>query len=393
MKPLQSPWRIVAVREIMTKLRDKTFIFSTVFTLVIIAASIIASSLMGSRETTSTIAVVDQAGASIVTAAEESLKAQESKQHLETKTYNSPEAALDAVEAKEAEAALIAGEDGWKLTFATNLDTSITTPLRVAVTSTVTAQNAAAQGVDLQALSKGSQLSTGTLSEKEDKSMIAMMIGLVFAMLFYTAVLVFGQIIAMSVVEEKQNRIVEIIATAIPISQLLLGKIVGNTLLAISQLALYGIVGLTALNLTGQSESFGWILSSVGWFMIFYVTGFVAVTTIWAAVGAMASRTEDIGALSAPITMLLVAVLFVGIYAKGTLLTIVSFIPIASSIAMPIRTLTEDVAVWEPLLALTLTVLATYFLTRLGAGIYRNNIMRGGTAVSWKQALSRKAAA
>lgn len=388
MKPVKSAWRIVAIREILTKLKDKAFIFSTIFTLVIIGASIGINAFMGSRTSESTIAVTDQAGTSVVQTAEKSVEDSDGKNHLTAQTFDSSESALDAVHNEDVDAALIHQDGGWQLTFKSSQDTDISTPLTQAVSSTVTAENAASQGVDLQALYQGSQLQTKVLSG-DDHSFAAMMIGLVFAMVFYMAVLLFGQMIAMSVVEEKQNRIVEIIATAIPTSQLLAGKIVGNTVLAVTQIALYAVVALVGLNATGATEEYGWVLGSAGWFVIFYIAGFVAIATIWAAVGAMASRSEDIGSISSPITMISVAILFGGIYAKGTALTVLSFVPIASSIAMPMRLLTEDVAVWEPILALILTVIATYFLTQLGARIYRNNIMRGGSAVTWKQALAK----
>lgn len=220
--------------------------------------------------------------------------------------------------------------------------------------------------------------------------MIATLVGMGFALIFYMATLIFGQLIAQSVVEEKQNRIVEIIATAIPISQLLAGKIIGNIVLAIGQVAVYAIVGLGGLTLTGQTREYGWILSSTGWFVAFYVVGFAAIATVWAGVGAMASQVEDVGNLSMPLMMVLIGALFAGIYAGDQILMVLSFVPVISSIAMPMRLLVEDVPVWQPLLALVLGLLATWLLTLLGARIYRNNIMRGGSAVSWKQALRQK---
>lgn len=103
----------------------------------------------------------------------------------------------------------------------------------------------------------------------------------------------------------------------------------------------------------------------------------------------MAARTEDIANLASPVTMVLLAALFGGVYASGTILKIVSFVPVLSSIAMPRRLLTEEVALWEPLAALGLTLLAAALLTRLGARIYHSNIMRGGSSVSWRQAVKK----
>ena len=381
----KNAWQIVATREIMVKLRDKSFIGGTVFSLVIILAAILIPYFMSSGSTDYTVATSDDRATSLVAAAEAS--SDENTSYTATQV-DSADAARTLVTDGDADAYLAPTGQGWELVFDSSPDNSLVTELRTVITSTVTAENAAAAGVDLEALAAGTQVSTSVLSGNQNTG-LAFLIALVFAMIFYMTTVLFGVAIANSVVEEKQNRIVEIIATAIPLGQLLTGKIVGNIVLAILQVAIYAVAGLVGMQITGAAADFGWILPSASWFALFYIAGFAAIATIWAAVGAMAARTEDIANLSNPITMVLIAALFAGIYVSGTWLKIVSFVPVLSSIAMPRRLLTEDVALWEPLLALALTLAVAALLTRLGARIYRANIMRGGTSVSWKQALKK----
>lgn len=381
----KNAWQIVATREIMVKLRDKSFIGGTIFSLVIILAAILIPYFMSSGSTDYTVATSDDRATSLVAAAEAS--SDENTSYTATQV-DSADAARTLVSEGDADAYLAPTDRGWELVFDSSPDNSLVTELGAVITSTVTAENAAAAGVDLEALAAGTQVSTSVLSGNSNAG-LAFLIAMVFAMIFYMTTVLFGVAIANSVVEEKQNRIVEIIATAIPLGQLLAGKIVGNIVLAVLQVAIYAVAGLIGMQITGSASEFGWILPSVGWFALFYIVGFAAIATIWAAVGAMAARTEDIANLSNPITMVLIAALFAGIYVSGTWLKIVSFVPVLSSIAMPRRLLTEDVALWEPLLALTLTLATAALLTRLGARIYRANIMRGGTSVSWKQALKK----
>ena len=381
----KNAWQIVATREIMVKLRDKSFIGGTIFSLVIILAAILIPYFMSSGSTDYTVATSDDRATSLVAAAEAS--SDENTSYTATQV-DSADAARTLVSEGDADAYLAPTDQGWELVFDSSPDNSLVTELSAVITSTVTAENAAAAGVDLEALAAGTQVSTSVLSGNSNAG-LAFLIAMVFAMIFYMTTVLFGVAIANSVVEEKQNRIVEIIATAIPLGQLLAGKIVGNIVLAILQVAIYAVAGLIGMQITGSASEFGWILPSVGWFALFYIVGFAAIATIWAAVGAMAARTEDIANLSNPITMVLIAALFAGIYVSGTWLKIVSFVPVLSSIAMPRRLLTEDVALWEPLIALTLTLATAALLTRLGARIYRANIMRGGTSVSWKQALKK----
>ncbi|MGV3150050.1 ABC transporter permease [Rothia sp. 11273D007AR] len=381
----KNAWQIVATREIMVKLRDKSFIGGTIFSLVIILAAILIPYFMSSGSTDYTVATSDDRATSLVAAAEAS--SDENTSYTATQV-DSADAARTLVADGDADAYLAPTDQGWELVFDSSPDNSLVTKLGAVITSTVTAENATSAGVDLEALAAGTQVSTSVLSGNSNAG-LAFLIAMVFAMIFYMTTVLFGVAIANSVVEEKQNRIVEIIATAIPLGQLLAGKIVGNIVLAILQVAIYAVAGLVGMQITGSASEFGWILPSVGWFALFYVVGFAAIATIWAAVGAMAARTEDIANLSNPITMVLIAALFAGIYVSGTWLKIVSFVPVLSSIAMPRRLLTEDVALWEPLLALALTLATAALLTRLGARIYRANIMRGGTSVSWKQALKK----
>lgn len=381
----KNAWQIVATREIMVKLRDKSFIGGTIFSLVIILAAILIPYFMISGSTDYTVATSDDRATSLVAAAEAS--SDENTNYTATQV-DSADAARTLVADGDADAYLAPTDQGWELVFDSSPDNSLVTELSAVITSTVTAENAAAAGVDLEALAAGTQVSTSVLSGNSNAG-LAFLIAMVFAMIFYMTTVFFGVAIANSVVEEKQNRIVEIIATAIPLGQLLAGKIVGNIVLAILQVAVYAVTGLIGMQITGSASEFGWVLPSVGWFALFYIVGFAAIATIWAAVGAMAARTEDIANLSNPITMVLIAALFAGIYVSGTWLKIVSFVPVLSSIAMPRRLLTEDVALWEPLIALALTLATAALLTRLGARIYRANIMRGGTSVSWKQALKK----
>lgn len=381
----QNAWQIVATREVLVKLKDKSFIGSTLFTLLIIVASILIPYFVNTSGKEYTLATTDSRASSFVTAAD---AASDDNTSFTATEVADADAAHALVKDGDADAYLAPTDNGWELVFNTEPDNSLLTDMTTVITSSVTAQNAAAQGVDLTALSAGTHVTTSTLSGNSNAT-LAFLVALVFAMLFYMSTALFGAAIANSVVEEKQNRIVEIIATAVPLGQVLAGKVVGNLILAILQVAVYATVALIGLQVTGTAADFGWILPSAGWFAVFYIAGFTAIATIWAAVGAMAARTEDIANLASPVTMVLVAALFGGIYASGTILKIVSFVPVLSSIAMPRRLLTEDVALWEPLVALSLTLLAAALLTRLGARIYRSNIMRGGTSVSWKQALKK----
>ena len=83
---------------------------------------------------------------------------------------------------------------------------------------------------------------------------VRMITGIVLGTLFYMVCLMFGMAIAQSVVEEKQSRIVEIIASAIPLRLLLTGKVLGNTVLAFGQMVLFVVAGLIGLRIVPYKQ-------------------------------------------------------------------------------------------------------------------------------------------
>jgi ABC-2 type transport system permease protein len=295
------------------------------------------------------------------------------------------------VAADDVDVALLDTGAGWTVVGATEIDERLESVLTQAVAAAVLETNAEAAGTTTAELTAGSEVTTELLEGDAERATMQQVVGFVFAFLFYMAAIVFGMAIAQSVLEEKQNRVVEILATAIPVRQLLYGKVVGNSVLALAQIALYAVVGLIGLNLTGSAGDIGWILGASGWFIVFFVVGFVALAAVFAVLGSLASRSEDLQSNTGPVMTLIMVATFAGIFAEGTLLTVASYVPVVSSVAMPVRMLSEDVALWEPVVSLALTAVAATLLVRLGERIYQRAVLQGGTALTWRQALRLEA--
>ena len=378
------PWLIVTLREVAVKLRDRSFLLSTLVTVLIVAASIAASAFFGSRAEHSTVATSSGDGARIAALAGETVAA-DGDDTLEVVRRDSAEGARAAVAEDAADVALLRGTDGWTILGRDEVDPALAAALTDAVAEAVLEDSARAAGTTAAELTAGSTVTTEVL-QGEDHGPLRLVMGLVFAFLFYLAAIVFGMAIANSVLEEKQNRVVEILATAIPIRQLLYGKVLGNSLLAFGQIALYAAVGLVGVNLTGTAGDVGWILGASGWFVAFFVAGFAAQASIWAVLGSLASRSEDLQSNTGPIMTVLVVALFAGIYAKGAWLTAASFVPIVSSVAMPVRLLGGDVPLWQPVLSLLVTAAVAWLLLRAGERIYQRAVFQGGRSLTWREA-------
>ena len=388
---VQRPWLVVAVREVMVKLHDRNFLISTAITLAMIAAGIGLSTYLGGRTSEHTVAVVDDFGAQVAAAAHELVAANDPGDSVKATELADDGAARAAVDAEEADVALLRNDDGWTVVGRTEVDEGLGRVLTEAVAAAVLETNAQAAGTTTDELTAGSTVTTELLEGDAEQAEMQRVVGFVFAFLFYMAAIVFGMAIATSVLEEKQNRVVEILATAIPIRQLLYGKVVGNSALALAQVALYAVVGLIGLNLTGTAGDIGWILSASGWFIVFFIVGFTALASVFAVLGSLASRSEDLQSNTGPVLGVIMVAVFAGIFAKGTPLAVASYIPVVSSVAMPVRMLSHDLPVWEPVLSLAITAVAAYLLVRLGERVYQRAVLQGGTALTWRQALKLEA--
>ncbi|MER2136851.1 MAG: ABC transporter permease [Arthrobacter sp.] len=380
-------WAIVTLREVMVKARDRSYLISTLVTLVLIVGVVIFNAYMSSKAEEYTVAVTGPDAVSVVKTAHETGQADGGNTSFEAVEASSPETAEDLVRSGEADAALLVAFDGWTLTGNEELPTGLQQGIAEALRAEVLEINAANAGTTSEALLEGSEFKTALLNGDAENQFVAQFTGFVFGFLFYMAAIVFGMAIATSVLEEKQNRVVEILATAIPIRQLLYGKVAGNTILAMIQLALYAGAALLALTFTGTADSVSTIIPASGWFLVFFLVGFLILASLWAMIGSMASRSEDLNNSSGPVLTVIIVALFAGLFAKGQLLVAASFIPVISTVAMPVRMLSGEIPLWETFLSLAIALAAAYGLLRFGEKIYRRAVMQGGGALTLRKAM------
>jgi ABC-2 type transport system permease protein len=386
------PWKVIAAREIWVKLHDKTFLLSTAFMLALIVASIVFSAFMGNRAETRTVAVVDPQGAAVVQTAQAVGKAEANRLTLKTTEAAGPDQVRALLRAGDADAALLplGGNQAarWELVAENELDTGLYELVSRGVSAHEMSANAEAAGTTAQQVLAGTTLAQRSLDPSAIDPGVRYGLAFAFAFLFYITALVFGMSIAQSVIEEKQSRVVEILAAAVPIRQLLAGKVIGNSLLAIGQVVLLAGVGLIGLSVSGQGEVLSRVLGASAWFIVFFLLGFTALACVWAVAGSVATRQEDLSATTMPIQGIVFVALFVGIAGSGNILAVGSFVPLVSSVAMPVRMLAEDVPLWQPLVAAILVLLTAVALIMLGARLYEGSLLRTNRRTKLREALS-----
>ncbi|WP_109472390.1 ABC transporter permease [Ornithinimicrobium cavernae] len=383
-----SPWSLVALRELQVRLTDRNFLLGTGATIVVIIGIFaVQGFLMGGGAPSFTVAVTGEDGATVVAEAREALQETDEEAVLEAVQVADAAAAETALTDESADAALLPVADGWEFVTDGEADSQLQGVVSEAVRSTTLQANAEAVGTSVEDLTAGTVVQNRDISGGDDESRFVVWVaGFAMAMLFYMSAIMFGMAIASSVVEEKQSRIVEILAAAIPVRALLTGKVLGNTVLAFGQMAVMGAVALVGLTFTEYDQYLSTLTQGFLWYIPFFILGFLALACVWAAAGAMASRTEDLQATTMPLTMGLVLVFIVGLSLEGTARVIGSFVPVLSTILMPMRLLDGTAAWWEAALALVLT--AVFCLVTIGAGtrLYRRSLLQTSGRVSLKAA-------
>lgn len=376
------PWWIVARREIMAKLTQKGFWISTIVVVVLLVAGFFFTFMFANSQDKMTVGVTDDAGAQVV-----AIAAQASGRDIQSSTM--PEDKIEtAVEDGDIAVGLVRTADGWDI-LVDSVETSVG-DVQQAVSTYMTQQNARELGINPDALQVGSEVTLRLTGEQvEQDAAIALVTGLIFSVLFFMSALTYGLQIAQSVVEEKESRIVEILTAAVPTRDLLIGKVLGNTIMALGQLVIFLTVGVIGISLTEFGEFLPLLAPNIGWFVVFFLVGFAALSCLWAATGSMATRVQDLNNTTMPLMFILMAVYFAGFLARGTTAQILSYVPIASSVIMPQRLLAGQSTWIDAVIALALCVAFMGVAVWVGARIYRRGILKTSGILKLREAFSR----
>ncbi|MCE1180652.1 MAG: ABC transporter permease [Micrococcales bacterium] len=384
----EAAWPVVATREIVVKMTDKSFIIGTLVSLALIIGMLGVQVWLGQREDTVKVAVTTSQAETFAKEIGTSAQAADKTRRLAVQRVADTAAAEQLLRDEKADVYLSQGDKGWQLTYLKEDNSTLQqTAQQVALGSTLQ-QTAAKAGLSQGDLAKATTVQSKVLEGSTDKMNLAKAVSFIFAILFFMSALGFGMQIAQSVVEEKQSRIVEILATAIPVRQLLAGKVIGNTVMALGQMVLYTAAGLVGLAFTDYKRFLPAVSGAAGWYLGFFLAGFLALACIWAVAGALSSRQEDLQATTMPLTMGLSIVYILGFMATGAVREIVSFVPIASSVVMPGRLVAGDASWWEAAIALALNLVFAAVTIIIGERLYRRALLQTGGRLSLKQAMA-----
>lgn len=251
----------------------------------------------------------------------------------------------------------------------------------------------------------------------QSSTMLSYGLGVVLTFLLYMCLLLYGQMVMTSIIEEKNNRVLEIVVSSVSPTRLMLGKIFGICLVAVSQIVIWGVLiaamsafllpALLPENVAGEMAALNagqldlaqstvdtgllqaismlgnvsYILSLFGMLILFLVGGFLLYSAIYAAIGSAVDNIQDAGQLQSFIIFPVVIGIIFGMTAASDPTSSLSFwtslIPFTSPMVMMAR-IPSGIPGWEIVLSLVLLYLTFFVMVWIAAKIYRVGIFMYG---------------
>jgi ABC-2 type transport system permease protein len=420
---------IITTREYLNKIGNKSFILMTLLLPIILAGLTFLISFLTSinNDSSKTISVVDNSGYIY--------------QNLDSSndiTYNLIiDSSLD--EAKEisrnnsdygllyitdfdtpeeiAESIVFISEDSPSLTILNRVESQLETIL--------TNENFRLIGIDVNEINS-STIYINLFQESFDgeettriDGLVKLIFGFFLGFLLYFFIFAYGSMIMMSVMEEKTNRIIEIIISSVKPFHLMTGKIIGVSLAALTQVLIWGVMffvfsyifstvfgistsyntGDLILSTEGNTGLSSFALEMISAFMnlpltnifiafiMYFLGGYFLYASIFAAIGAAIDNQADAQQFMMPITLLVIIALYVGILTvpedpNGIVAQIFSYFPFTSPIVMLMR-IPNGVPIYEQIISLTILFSSVVFMIWIAAKVYRIGILMYGKKLTY----------
>ncbi|MDR0507777.1 MAG: ABC transporter permease [Dysgonamonadaceae bacterium] len=231
-------------------------------------------------------------------------------------------------------------------------------------------------------------------NEKETSAELAMAIGMIFSFLIYMFILAYGSMVMQGVMEEKTNRIVEVMVSSVKPFDLLMGKLIAIGLVGLTQFGLWALLcagfGMSSSFFLSNFEMFNEINGRLGavnlfelsaYFILFFIGGYLIYASLFAAIGAMVNSPEDTQQYMMPITVLIIFAFVAGSTSSqnpdGPLAFWTSMFPFTSPFVMMAR-LPYGISWQEMILSVILLIITVILIVKLAAKIYRTGILMYG---------------
>lgn len=228
--------------------------------------------------------------------------------------------------------------------------------------------------------------------ESQEKNSVAdIVLATVAVILMYMSILAYGQWIGYAVVEEKANRVVELLLGAIKPHQLMAAKVLSIGLLGLTQIATMGALALAIGVGTDRIQIPPASGSVVMWLLVWFLLGYAFYGSLYAAGGSLASTNQEAGSVIGPMSILVSIGYIMGLISVSggvdtVLMRVGSFIPFWAPMLMPARIARGWAEEWEIAVSLGIMIVAGLAMIRLAGRIYVGGVARATSKVGWREA-------
>jgi len=408
---------LIAKREFFTQVKKKSFIILTLLTpLLIIVFGGVVSLMFQANETQMQISVIDKSGLF-----KDKLKSDQNIRYVfsSEETEKSLIKALETTE--EMNAVMIIPkkeihelENSIEILTNKNISNEVRKNIAGNISEIIKAEKINALGINtaqIEDLNKGVNLHVVNILEKEKKQdsfLVGVKSGLSIFLMYcvFTFIMMYGIRVMRSVLEEKNNRVVEILISSVKPFELMMGKILGVTGVALVQFGVW-VVMIFASVMTLGSSNLGMLggasnviqmvlsaLSQINYglilfvFVIYFLLGYLFYSAMYAAIGSAVDNETE----TQQFTLFAILPMMLGFYGSITIMNNpdgpmsfwLSMIPFTSPIAMLAR-IPFDVPVWELVLSIVILLVSTLGMVFIASKIYRVGILMYGNKVTMKE--------
>jgi ABC-2 type transport system permease protein len=404
---------IIIHREFLERVRTKSFVLGTVLFPVFMVALVFLPAVVRTGGGERTLVLVDAGpagiGEQVAAALEAPREDRDAIRYTVQRTVEPAEGSREAlnarVERNEIDGYVVIGPDvlessevSYRARDVTRIQ--VVQDLEQAVTAAVRQERLRDRGLtaaQVAELVRGVRVQASRISgrdgEERGNLMATLMTSYVLMFLFIQIIALYGQNAMRSVLEEKNNRIVEVIVSSVKPTHLMAGKILGLASVALLQIGIWGtFVALLASQSAFLSTRFGvgpgafaaLQLQPVVWavLLVFFGLGFVLYAAMYAAAGASVTSEQEAQQLAFPLMLpLFVPIAFIMPVLTdplGTTARTLSMIPFSAPVVMPMRAVATDVPAWEIAASIALLVLGVALVVWIAGKIYRVGILSTG---------------
>ena len=227
---------------------------------------------------------------------------------------------------------------------------------------------------------------TGVESDEGMEFALAIIIPMIFSLMIYMSILLYGQMIGRSVVTEKSSKVVDVLLSSVKPNQLMMGKIFGVGLAGMLQYSIWIFMALVALFVTKLVFGFAIpaqiAMSNFVYLGIYFVLGYLLYGSLFAAVGSASEDEQHLGQLSLPLILFLVVpIMLISAIIENpnsTLSLVFGFFPLTAPLVMLSRITTGEIPLWQIPLSIGSLALCIWFFIRLSAKIFKTGILMSG---------------